>query len=84
MGGTGESVSDHLASQVCRQRRTLLAGGLKADNVAAAIARLEPYGVDVASGVESSPGVKDAESVCRFVANAREAFAHFCSADLSL
>lgn len=46
----------------------VLAGGLDADNVGAAIERLSPWAVDVAGGVESSPGIKDAEKINRFVA----------------
>lgn len=51
--------------------RLVLAGGLTPDNVAAAVAILQPYAVDVASGVESGPGVKNAEAVKRFVQAAR-------------
>jgi phosphoribosylanthranilate isomerase len=51
----------------------LLAGRLDADNVAQAVREVRPYGVDVASGVESSAGIKDHELVRRFVAAAKEA-----------
>jgi phosphoribosylanthranilate isomerase len=53
----------------------VLAGGLNPTNVAEAIAAAAPCGVDVASGVESSPGVKDAELVRQFLAAARRALA---------
>jgi phosphoribosylanthranilate isomerase len=54
-------------------RRLVLAGGLHPGNVAGAIAAVEPWAVDVASGVEAAPGVKDAGKLAAFVAAAREA-----------
>lgn len=58
-GGTGQTIDWDAAARIARQRRTILSGGLRADNVAEAIARVRPYGVDVSSGVEARPGVKD-------------------------
>jgi phosphoribosylanthranilate isomerase len=73
-GGTGTTVDWDRAAGLARQRRVILAGGLTPGNVAEAIDRVNPYGVDVSSGVEASPGVKDAEKVARFLENARAAF----------
>ena len=73
-GGTGGHVDWVRAAGVARDWRILLAGGLTHENVAQAIATVRPYGVDVSSGVEHSPGVKDFDKVSRFVANARSAF----------
>jgi phosphoribosylanthranilate isomerase len=58
-GGTGRTVDWGRAATVAAARRTLLAGGLTPDNVREAIAQVRPYGVDVSSGVEAKPGVKD-------------------------
>ena len=71
-GGSGHTFDWSLARQVIAAgRAALLAGGLSPDNVAAAVAAVRPYGVDAASGVESSPGVKDAGRMRAFVAAAR-------------
>jgi phosphoribosylanthranilate isomerase len=58
-GGTGRLVDWLVAAAVARRRPIILAGGLTADNVGDAIARVRPFGIDVSSGVEVAPGVKD-------------------------
>jgi phosphoribosylanthranilate isomerase len=73
-GGTGGRVNWARAAEVARDWRVVLAGGLTPENVAHAIVTVRPFGVDVSSGVEQSPGVKDFDKVARFVANARRAF----------
>ena len=73
-GGTGRTVDWGGAAQVASARRVVLAGGLTPANVAEAIAIVRPYGVDVSSGVEEAPGVKDLKKVTAFLASAKEAF----------
>jgi phosphoribosylanthranilate isomerase len=58
-GGTGKTVDWDSAREIAATRPTILAGGLNATNVKLAIRSVRPYGVDVSSGVESAPGVKD-------------------------
>ncbi len=58
-GGTGVRADWLAAAAVARGRRLLLAGGLTPENVAEAIAQVRPFGIDVSSGVERRPGVKD-------------------------
>jgi phosphoribosylanthranilate isomerase len=72
-GGTGQLAPWHLLADFRPGVPLILAGGLTPDNVAEAVRIVRPYGVDVAGGVESSPGCKDAEKMRRFIANAREA-----------
>jgi phosphoribosylanthranilate isomerase len=72
-GGTGTAFDWNLAEPVARERRVVLAGGLNPENVGRAICQVKPFGVDVASGVESAPGRKDRERVHAFVSAARSA-----------
>jgi len=67
-GGTGRSIDWKVATTAARSRPIVLSGGLTADNVAEAIAEVNPYAVDVSSGVESAPGLKDADALRRFFA----------------
>jgi phosphoribosylanthranilate isomerase len=71
-GGSGQTAPWQVIA-AAGSRPFLLAGGLTSENVAAAIAAVHPEGVDVASGVESRPGVKDPAKVAAFIANARAA-----------
>jgi len=71
-GGTGQRVPVEWLAGVARDR-LILAGGLTPETVADAVRALSPAAVDVASGVERSPGIKDPEKVERFIANARMA-----------
>lgn len=72
-GGTGASFDWSLARAVAAERKLTLAGGLTSANVRQAVETVHPYCVDVASGVESAPGVKDPALVRAFVAGARGA-----------
>ena len=73
-GGTGKKADWHAAAALAAQHPgLLLAGGLTPDNVAAAVQTVQPWGVDVASGVEAAPGRKDHAKVRAFVAAAKAA-----------
>ena len=68
MGGTGRQVDWTRAARIARRRPLVLSGGLRAENVAEAVRQVGPYGVDVSSGVESRPGVKDPDRMRAFFA----------------
>jgi len=69
-GGSGQTLDWGLAAKFVRDhpdRRVILAGGLTPGNVTSALAQVRPHAVDVASGVEASPGKKDQEKVRKFI-----------------
>jgi len=72
-GGTGHRIPLEWAADVASHRRVLLAGGLGPENVAAAVAAVQPEGVDASSRLERGPGEKDPELVRAFVRAARSA-----------
>ena len=71
-GGTGTTIDWQRAAAVARSRRVMLAGGLKPSNVREAIVQVKPWAVDVASGVEASPGIKDHSLIQAFIRHAKE------------
>jgi len=72
-GGTGRTTDWDVARRAALSRRIILAGGLKVENVAAAVRIVRPYGIDVASGVESKPGKKDPGLLREFIQEVRRA-----------
>jgi phosphoribosylanthranilate isomerase len=72
-GGSGRTCDWGLAAEVARELPAVLAGGLSPENVADAVRAVRPLAVDVASGVESAPGVKDAARMEQFIRRAKEA-----------
>ena len=71
-GGTGVTADWNSAVAMAKQYPLLLAGGLTLENVAEAVQQVRPWGVDVASGVESAPGMKDAGKMKAFVQTVRK------------
>ncbi|HXY25857.1 MAG TPA: phosphoribosylanthranilate isomerase [Candidatus Acidoferrum sp.] len=72
-GGTGRTTDWDVARRAAQSHRIILAGGLKVENVAAAVRIVRPYGIDVASGVEAEPGKKDHGLLREFIQEVRRA-----------
>jgi len=75
--GVGQTANWTLAKKLAARTRLLLAGGLNAQNIHEAVQQVQPWGVDVSSGVESSPGQKTPKKIHEFVKAARAAFGEF-------
>ena len=73
VSGSGQTTDWDEAAALARRTEVILAGGLDPANVAAAIRHVMPFGVDVSSGVEQSPGIKSPQKIEQFVAAARAA-----------
>ncbi|MGC8879284.1 MAG: phosphoribosylanthranilate isomerase [Anaerolineae bacterium] len=71
-GGSGQLADWEIAAHLAQQYRLLLAGGLTPANVAQAVRRVRPWGVDVASGIERAPGRKDPTAMQAFIRLAKE------------
>lgn len=70
-GGSGESFDWQLLKNFASNNPVILAGGLTPENVATAIGQVRPYAVDVSSGVELAPGIKDQKKVAEFIRQVR-------------
>ena len=73
VSGSGRTTDWDAAAELAQRLEMILAGGLNPDNVAAAIRHVRPFGVDVSSGVEDQPGIKNTQMIEQFVAAARMA-----------
>jgi phosphoribosylanthranilate isomerase len=71
-GGTGQTADWENAAALAREYPLLLAGGLTPENIYQAMRRVRPWGVDVASGVESAPGVKDRAKMAAFIMTVKD------------
>ena len=74
--GSGRPADWERAAAIAAQTNLILAGGLSAANVTEAVAAVRPWGVDVSSGVESSPGTKDPDKIAEFIARVRAVEKH--------
>ena len=77
--GSGQTFDWSRIGSLPQRHRVILAGGLRPTNVAEAVERVRPWGVDVVSGVESEPGRKDPEALAAFIAAARDVDSEFSS-----
>ncbi len=75
--GSGETFDWSQVADLPQRRRVILAGGLNPSNVAEAVERVRPWGVDAVSGLEASPGRKDPDALAAFIASARDALSEF-------
>ena len=75
--GSGETFDWSRISDLPQRHRVILAGGLNAANVAEAVERVRPWGVDAVSGVEAAPGRKDPEALAAFLTSSRDALSEF-------
>lgn len=75
--GSGETFDWSQVADLPRRRRVILAGGLNPANVAEAVERVRPWGVDAVSGLEASSGHKDPEALAAFITSARDALSEF-------
>ena len=82
--GSGEVFDWALAGDLPEGQRLVIAGGLHAGNVAAAVSKVKPWGVDVTSGVEAVPGMKDPMKVKAFVEAAKRAEAEMARSTVNL
>jgi phosphoribosylanthranilate isomerase len=71
VSGSGQTADWDMAAELALRSQVILAGGLNPVNVGIAVRRVRPFGVDVSSGVEEAPGVKNSEKIEQFVAAAR-------------
>lgn len=78
-GGTGETFDWDVARKAKQFGNVIMAGGLTPQNVSAAVRLVHPYGVDVSSGVEARPGIKNHKKIADFIRRAREAHAQYRS-----
>ncbi len=71
-GGTGQTADWDTAAELARQYPLFLAGGLTPENLSQALSRVRPWGVDVASGVERMPGIKDQAKMTAFIKTVKD------------